>query len=407
MNEETSSLHQRMLSDAEKLAMIGIFEWDIPENRVSWSDGLYLIYGLSPQEFGASFEAFLDRIHPDSREKVQQTIQQAVEQGTAFEMEEQIMRSDGKIRELLSRGEVLKDEQGRPIRLVGVCQDVTDRKQAEKTRLRNARLQTQNQELESLLQELQATQARLIQSEKMAALGSLIAGIVHEMNTPIGVLMSASDIVDRCARNIDDINTSSADDTARLQEKLKRLLTHWQKAGGTIQSASSRLSSMVDTLKRFVHLEEAAYEETNLHEGLESTLTLLDLYLKDRIEVIRKYNDIPTVMSYPDELNQVFMNVLLNAAQAIETEGTITIETGMAEGRVYVQISDTGSGISPERLARIFDPSFSKKGERVKAGIGLFTAQNIIQKHQGELTIDSDFGNGSTVTIRLPVEKSG
>jgi len=133
-----------LLSEAEKLANIGSFEWNIIENKVTWSDGLYHIYGLQPQEFGASFESFIERVHPSCRDMVRNTIQNAYAHGAPFEMEEWIVRPDGEIRVLFSKGEVIKDESGRPLRLVGVCQDITERKHAREQEIRQKLLEADN-----------------------------------------------------------------------------------------------------------------------------------------------------------------------------------------------------------------------------------------------------------------------
>jgi len=135
---------ETLLSEAEKLASIGSFEWNILENKVTWSDGLYHIYGLQPQEFGASFEAFVERVHPSCRAMVKKTIQNAYERGEPFEMEEWIVRPDGEIRVLFSKGEVIKDASGQPLRLVGVCQDITERKRSREQEIRQKLLEADN-----------------------------------------------------------------------------------------------------------------------------------------------------------------------------------------------------------------------------------------------------------------------
>ena len=135
--EEEVRTTQKMLSEAERLANAGSFQWDIAANKVTWSDGLYHIYGLKPQEFGASFEAFLNQVHPDSREIVRQTIETAYRDCKPFQMEERIVRSDGEIRMLFSKGEIITNEQGTPVRMVGSCQDVTERKKAEGARIQS------------------------------------------------------------------------------------------------------------------------------------------------------------------------------------------------------------------------------------------------------------------------------
>ena len=402
--DEALQKRQKMLSEAEKLANIGSFEWDIPENKVTWSDGLYHIYGLAPGEFGASFEAFLERIHPSHREKVRKTIEIAYREGSSFEMEERIVRPDGEERLLFTKGEVVQDKDGNPLRLMGVCQDVTERKKAELARLKNAKLRAEKSHLEALLKELKETQTQLIQSEKMAALGNLVAGIVHEMNTPIGTINSNSDVNSRCIRIIlEEIQSHESFREVVKRERFSRAVNLLQENISVNRTASDRLVKIVSSLKSFVKLDSAAFQIADLHEGLDSTLTLLETFFRDGITVIKNYGSIPKIHCNPGELNQVFMNLLLNAGQAIENEGTITIKTFSRNNRVHVQITDTGSGIPPDQLQRLYEPAFTKKGVRVKAGIGLFSSYNIVQKHKGEITAESIIGKGTTFTVMLPL----
>ena len=154
-------------------------------------------------------------------------------------------------------------------------------------------------------------------------------------------------------------------------------------------------------------MDEATFQQTDIHEGLESTLTLIEHGLKEQINVVKEYGDIPHVTCYPGELNQVFINLLTNAVQAIRGKGIITIRTFVEDEKVYIQISDTGIGISSERMQNLFEPSFSHKDTRVKAGMGLFISYNIMQKHQGEIKVESEVGKGSTFTVILPVGEIG
>ena len=169
-------------------------------------------------------------------------------------------------------------------------------------------------------------------------------------------------------------------------------------------AASERLSNMVSSLKSFAHLDEATFQDADLHEGLDNTLTLMARELKDRIHVVREYGTIPRVVCHPGDLNQVFMNLLANAAQAIEGKGEITIRTSLKNGCVQVEIADTGVGIPPARMQRLFEPDLTKTGSRVKAGLGLFTSYNIVQRHQGLIKVKSQVGKGTTFTITLPVD---
>jgi AhpD family alkylhydroperoxidase len=268
-----------------------------------------------------------------------------------------------------------------------------------------AKLKERNIQLQQLLDELRATQAQLVQSEKMAALGKLVAGLVHEINTPVGAINSAADVSRRSvAKILDVLDTSrTLDDTAKrsqLQDSLKAL----QNIDPVTAAATERITKIVTSLKSFSRLDEAALQKIDLHDCLETTLTLIEHDLGDRIDVMKDYGDIPQVLCYPGELNQVFINLLANGIQAIKGSGTITIRTFEENENVHVKIADTGVGIPADQVQHLFDPGFSKKGVRVKAGMGLFISYNIVQKHGGQLNVESEVGKGSTFTITLPTD---
>jgi AhpD family alkylhydroperoxidase len=268
-----------------------------------------------------------------------------------------------------------------------------------------AKLKERNIQLQQLLDELRATQAQLVQSEKMAALGKLVAGLVHEINTPVGAINSAADVSRRSvAKILDVLDTSrTLDDTAKrsqLQDSLKAL----QNIDPVTAAATERITKIVTSLKSFSRLDEAALQKIDLHDCLETTLTLIEHDLGDRIDVMKDYGDIPQVLCYPGELNQVFINLLTNGIQAVKGSGTITIRTFEENENVHVKIADTGVGIPADQVQHLFDPGFSKKGVRVKAGMGLFISYNIVQKHGGQLNVESEVGKGSTFTITLPTD---
>lgn len=266
------------------------------------------------------------------------------------------------------------------------------------------KLEAKNLELQQLLDELKQTQARLVQSEKMAALGKLVAGVVHEMNTPIGAIKSAVDVSIRSIDILKEaLTTSTSLEELRNNRKFRGSLEALETHGPVTAAASERISRIVGSLKSFARLDEAAVQEADIHEGLEATLILLERDLEDRVTVERNYGKIPKVLCCPGELNQVFINLLTNAAQAIECKGTIAIRTFKEDAHVHIEISDTGVGIPCEKMEGLFEPDFSKKGPRVKAGLGLFTSYSIVQRHQGELKVKSELGKGSTFTIVLPI----
>jgi AhpD family alkylhydroperoxidase len=264
-------------------------------------------------------------------------------------------------------------------------------------------LTEQNIRLQELLEELQQTQAQLVQSEKMAALGKLVAGLVHEMNSPLGTLNGAVDVATRSIEKILGVLESSTSlEDALGSRQFQNSARALRDIAPLSTAASSRISRIVDSLKSFSRLDQAPLQTVNLHEALETTLTLMEHDLKGRIRVEKDYGDIPQVMCYPGELNQVWMSLFSNASQAIGEKGAITVRTFAEGANVHVEIADTGIGIPSGQIQYLFDPSFTSRGERVKAGMGLFISYNIVRKHRGEIKVESEVGRGSTFTVILP-----
>ena len=272
---------------------------------------------------------------------------------------------------------------------------------------RNRELQEKNSELEETLVQLRETQNQLVVQEKLAALGNLVAGITHELNSPLGAAKSTADVLTRGIGKIRD----TLDQSDELQEiksnrgfdQVVQLLDNSIRA---TTAAIERISQIVDSLKNFTRLDQADYQLADVHEGIESTLTLLEHQLKDRIDVARDYGDLPSILCYPGELNQVFMNVLMNAVQAIVGAGHIRIKTYADAADVYVEIADSGRGIPKDRLQHIFEPNFAQKEARVGLGLGLATSYNIVRKHQGFLRLESEVGKGTVATIVLPIKSN-
>jgi signal transduction histidine kinase len=240
----------------------------------------------------------------------------------------------------------------------------------------------------------------------MAALGNLVAGVAHEINTPLGALNSNTDVFIRTFEKIRAI-VSDPETPAEVREdpKLLRLLNAIDDLNNVNHTATRRIVTIVDTLRNFARLEEAERKDADLHEGIESTLTLVHHQLKNRIDVEKDFGELPLIRCYPDNLNQVFMNLLVNAAQAIEGKGKIAISTRLRESgeEVAVEISDDGKGIEPDHLSRIFDPGFTTKGAGVGTGLGLSIVYQIIKDHNGNIDVESEPGAGTTFRIILPV----
>jgi signal transduction histidine kinase len=273
-----------------------------------------------------------------------------------------------------------------------------------KTRSQEAALRRQNSELEDALMRLKETQQQLVLREKMASLGNLVAGVAHEINNPTGAVNSSSDNSRRALQKLDELFASMQLPELSDDPRFLHIMEALQENNNVTTMAGLRIAQIVKSLKNFARLDEAEYQRADIHVGLDSTLTLLHHELKNRVEVIREYGEIPLVKCYPNQLNQVFMNLLINATQAIQARGTIRIKTLRDGEHVEISVEDDGRGIKAENLDRIFDPGFTTKGVGVGTGLGLSISYNIIKKHQGEIFVESQVGKGSTFTIRLPVD---
>jgi signal transduction histidine kinase len=259
-------------------------------------------------------------------------------------------------------------------------------------------------ELESANQELRDTQSQLVQSEKMAALGNLVAGVAHEINSPLGSISANADVSARALELLcKTMENKEVADTFDKYPKLQQAVKIINESNNTSRIAAKRIVEIVRSLRNFARLDEAEKNRVDLHEGIESTLMLLQHEIKQRIEVVKNFGDLPPIECIPNQLNQVFMNILLNASHAIEGEGKITITTKREGDWVVLEFADTGKGIEQENLVRIFDPGFTTKGVGVGTGLGLSISYRIIQEHGGSIAASSEVGKGTTFTIKLPV----
>jgi len=248
---------------------------------------------------------------------------------------------------------------------------------------KNTRMVT---ELTKTLKELRETQLQLINSEKMASLGQLVAGVAHEINTPIASIKSNNEIATKIISKIQDKDTSEILEEINLIDK----------------EAIARINGLVVSLRKFVRLDEAELQEADINKEIDLTLDLIRHETKNRINIIKNYGEIPLIKCYPNMLNQVFMNILVNAAQSITDKGSITIDTEFEKNNLIVKIKDTGCGISePEK---IFFAGYTTKGVGVGTGLGLAIAQKIIDKHNGKIEVKTEKNKGSEFIITIPSE---
>ena len=291
----------------------------------------------------------------------------------------------------------INDNAGEIAYIVGMGRDITERRRAEEAR------RVAMSELAAANEELKSTQTKLIQSEKMASLGLLVAGIAHEINTPVGAIGSMHDTLIRAVVKLKGELTSGCLSSEQLV-KVETFLEVIDDANRVIREGTDRVTTIVRRLRSFARLDEAELKEVDIHDGIEDTLTLIHHEIKNRIEVVREYGDLPPVTVYPGRLNQVFLNLLNNARQAIANNGTISITTAQRDGRIAISISDTGKGIAPKDMGRVFDPGFTTKGAGIGTGLGLSICYQIIEDHHGEIKVESEIGRGTTFTILLPTD---
>ena len=250
--------------------------------------------------------------------------------------------------------------------------------------------------------ELSEAQARLIQAQRMATLGSMLAGLAHEIKTPLGSINRNSDVLDMAS---DQIKEKFRDLTAENPDVASECEDTCSILDDTLRMnriASDRLLEIVKSARSFARTNTAEKESADIHEGIESSLTLAAHELKGRIEVVKEFGPLPRCDCYPGQLNQVILNLLVNAAQAIEGSGTIRIRTWDEDGTARISISDDGQGMSDAIKERIFETGFTTKASDLGSGLGLSISNSIIQNHGGRIEVDSEPGKGATFTIILP-----
>ncbi|NOZ24679.1 MAG: PAS domain S-box protein [Nitrospirae bacterium] len=278
-------------------------------------------------------------------------------------------------------------------------------------------LESQNRELETAYTELKATQTKILQQEKMASIGQLAAGVAHEINNPIGFISSNLGTLDKYVGKLTEFiefqaqlisSVDSEDFGAVLGEKRRKLKLDYviPDIKALIEESldgADRVRKIVQDLKSFSRVDEAEYKHADINECIESTINIVWNELKYKAVLKKEFGELPLTKCYPQQLNQVFMNLLVNAAHAIEKQGEITINTRHEDDSIFVAISDTGVGIPEENLSRIFDPFFTTKEIGKGTGLGLSITYDIVKKHNGDISVHSEPGKGTTFTVRIPV----
>ena len=257
-------------------------------------------------------------------------------------------------------------------------------------------LEAKNRNLEELFDELKETQSQLIQSEKMSSLGQLVAGIAHELNNPIGYLYANMKELQKY------INLLKQSDEGKIGASAEYIKADIDQLILDSVEGGERVKTIVENLRKFSRLDEAEFKYADIHEGLNSTIMLIEKELDDRIKLHKDYSDIPSISCMPGHLNQVFLNILLNAIQAIDSDGNIWISTAIKDNKVVIKFKDDGKGISKTHINKIFEPFFTTKPVGTGTGLGLSISYGIIQEHGGDIKVKSENKSGTTFIISVP-----
>ena len=383
-------------------------------------------------------EKWLNTIHPDDRENVAKTYSRAAEERSKFKIEYRLQATDGKITWIYETAVPRIQKNGGFAGLMGCGMDITSQKQAETVLARsnaqleeevekrtqelieiNNTLQFEKNQQEQLNKQLKEAQAHLVQSEKMASIGQLAAGIAHEINNPLGYINSNLSSLKQYTRDIIKVieiteclsNQLPANhpDVLRFKQLQKETDLNFLKidlpdlVNESIEG-TTRTKKIVQDLRDFSRIDKPERDLFDVEAGLDATLNIVHNELKYKAEVIKEYAGLQPLECVGAQLNQVFLNLLVNAAQAIEGFGKIFVRTGYLDSRwLWIEIEDTGQGIAEAVQSKIFDPFFTTKPVGKGTGLGLSLSYQIIQDHQGKVELDSVVGRGTRFRIYFPV----
>jgi PAS domain S-box-containing protein len=372
------------------------------------SNNAYNVLGYRPEEMVADPNFWFDHIHPDDAPSIFSSLAQLFVDGEKT-YEYRFRTAGGEFLWMHDRLRLIYDDRGTPVEVIGSLTDITVRKLME-------------QEQQQLIARLSEAHDQLLQSEKMASIGQLAAGVAHEINNPIGFVNSNMGtlrhyvgtllaVIDQYGQAVQQAAPGSPlaaqieaigrkADLGYLKEDIADLVSE-------SMDGLKRVKDIVQALKDFSHVGQMDWQYADVHSGIDTTLNIVANEIKYKATVEKHYGKLPEIKCLASQLNQVFMNLLVNAAQAIQSRGVITIATGASEGWVWIRISDNGCGIAPENLKRVFEPFFTTKPVGSGTGLGLSLSYSIVNKHGGRIDVASKPGVGTVFTIRLPVVPPG
>jgi PAS domain S-box-containing protein len=488
--EESIRLSQEQLQLALEGSGDGLWDWNIVTSEAYLSPRWLGMLGYGADELAWHVDTWSQMLHPDDLPKVIDLLNAHLQDSSVpYMVEYRTLSKDGIWKWMANYGKVVaRDADGKPLRMVGLQRDISDRKAAEAllqqqakqleeyTQTLEQRVEERTQELSQALSNLQSTQAGLIQSEKMAALGQITASVAHEINTPLGVIRAATGNIieasNACLRQLPEIMQSltaqqqaefialvkaaiekpqslSTKEERQLRRQLQSELDSQGLADASgianqlsqmqlgsdlhlyqsilqahncyeilevayklflqhqsirsIQQEVDRAAKIVFALKTYSHRSSESGEKSliQISDGIEIALTLYQSRLKQGIEVIRKYEPVPDLLCNPDELTQVWVNLIDNAIYAIGKAGTLEIAIAQQAGKVIVEITNSGAAIPDEIMPRLFEPFFTTKPRGEGSGLGLDIVRQIVQKHGGDIQVSSQIGKAK-FSISLP-----
>lgn len=366
------------LIQAQQIAHIGSYVWELKDNKTTWSDELYNIVGHTSEEFKPTYENYVDCIHPDDRKLFIASTQKILKNKGNYQAEYRIARPDGSVRYVYEQGEVKTDVRGNLLGLVGVIHDITERKQSEDEYLR--------------------LQRELGQAQKMEALGQLTGGIAHDFNNILAIISGYTELIISNNKN-------------KLEPKL---LSHLE----NIKQASTRASDLVSKMMVFSRNDVGVKESIDLIPLIKESIKMLRSVIPSSIDIKYTFDDkLPNIMMDPIQIHQIMMNLSINAKDAMEGSGLLTIHLGWKNdiatecqschkhikgNWVALTVADTGCGMESETVNRIFEPFYTTKKVGQGTGMGMSVLNSIIENHGGHILIDTEVGSGTSFQLLFP-----
>jgi two-component system, cell cycle sensor histidine kinase and response regulator CckA len=366
--EEALRQSEASLREAQRIARLGNWDWEVPTNQLRWSDEIYSIFGLAPRDFAATYESFLERVHPADREKVEQAVRESLATGKPYSVEHRIIRPDGEGRIVREQAEILRDDTGKLTRMVGTVQDITEQKRIE---------------------------AEFLRAQRMDGIGAIAGGMAHDLNNALAPILMGIQI----------IRTKTAE--PELQQMLAVMETNTHRGADMVRQVLTFARGR-DGERELLEPGRLVREMENiLRQTMPKSITVQALVPPD----------LWSVLGNATQLHQALLNLCVNARDAMPKGGTLTlaadnVELGASDAPdipdskpgpyVMIMVSDTGTGIAPEVLPRIFEAFFTTKAPGKGTGLGLSTIVRIVRNHDGFIGVKSEVGLGTSFDIYLP-----